>query len=84
MPGDAHAALARKANELLHSDLVIIGLASAEELLKRAWFYIPRMLQDDAKVLRCIGNQFQWQWISIQQDEIQALAREAARTKSAA
>lgn len=46
VPGDVFSALARSANSLAGSDLVIIGSAADAGALAKAWFYLPRMLHD--------------------------------------
>ena len=51
IPGDPFAALARMANSLLGTDLVIISADQAGPSLDRAWFYVPRMLHDASLVL---------------------------------
>lgn len=51
IPGDPYAALARMANSLTNTDLLIIGGDQDAESLARAWFYVPRMLHSDSQVL---------------------------------
>lgn len=52
-PGDPFSALARTANSLTGTDLLVISRSDAvdEESLARAWFYIPRMLHAGSHVL---------------------------------
>ena len=44
VPGDPFSALARIANSLGRADLVVISADQDESSLRRAWFYIPRIL----------------------------------------
>ncbi len=50
VPGDPFTALARKANDLVGSDLLVISANQRSQLLDRAWFYVPRMLHVDSLV----------------------------------
>lgn len=51
IPGDPLTALQRTANELLHTDLLIINHVLGEDNAARAWIYLPRMLHDESLVL---------------------------------
>jgi hypothetical protein len=51
LPGDPFVALARAANTLGGSQLVLISAGHEPDSLARAWFYVPRMLSKDAYVL---------------------------------
>lgn len=51
VPGDAFSALARSANSLTKTDLLIISADMVGEPLTKAWFYVPRMLHDGSQVL---------------------------------
>lgn len=51
IPGDPLSALARAANRLTKTDLVVIAADQDPEALTRAWFYVPRMLTDSSIVL---------------------------------
>ncbi len=51
VPGDPFTALARTANSLLDTDLVVIRATQLGDALDRAWFYLPRMLHDGSLVL---------------------------------
>jgi hypothetical protein len=51
LPGDPFMALARSANRLGGSQLLLISAAHDPGSLARAWFYVPRMLSNDALVL---------------------------------
>ena len=51
VPGDPFSALARTANALLDTDLVVIRADQDTAALQRAWFYLPRMLHEHSLVL---------------------------------
>ena len=51
LPGDPYSALARGANELTGTDLIVVAADQDAESLARAWFYIPRMLHPRSVVL---------------------------------
>ena len=51
IPGDPFSALARTANGLTGTQLLLISADQDEQSLERAWFYVPRMLAEDAIVL---------------------------------
>lgn len=50
LPGDPFSALARQANSLLGTELVVISADQVGASLDRAWFYVPRLLAKDASV----------------------------------
>ena len=52
LPGDPFSTLARAANSLTGSDLIIIRANQDADSLQRAWFYLPRMLHQRSVVLR--------------------------------
>ncbi len=52
VPGDPFSALARAANTLTGTDLVVIRGDQDPEALQRAWLYVPRMLHARSVVLR--------------------------------
>lgn len=51
LPGDAYGALARSANGLANTDLMVISADQDAVSLAKAWFYVPRMLHDASVVL---------------------------------
>jgi hypothetical protein len=51
VPGDPLPALARVANSLTGTDLVLISADQDEASLEAAWFYVPRMLHSGSQVL---------------------------------
>jgi hypothetical protein len=52
IPGDPFAALARMANSLSGTDLVVISADQDQDSVERALFYLPRMLHDGSVVYR--------------------------------
>ena len=52
IPGDPFSALARSANTLTGTDLIVIRGDQATEALRRSWFYVPRMLHEQSVVLQ--------------------------------
>jgi hypothetical protein len=50
VPGDPYSALARTANSLTGTDLIVIGGDQDAESLAQAWFYVPRMLHEGSRV----------------------------------
>jgi hypothetical protein len=79
IPGDVFSALARSANQLTRSDLVIISAGQDPEALAKAWFYLPRMLHDDSRVLIEEGSDENRQFRLLTRLEIEQLASQAAR-----
>mgnify|MGYP002625009669 CR=1 FL=1 len=51
IPGDPFSSLARSANSLTGTQLLLISADQDAASLDRAWFYVPRMLADGAHVL---------------------------------
>jgi hypothetical protein len=51
VPGDPLTALARVANSLTNTGLVLISADQDQESLAKAWFYVPRMLASKGVVL---------------------------------
>jgi hypothetical protein len=52
IPGDPAGALARAANSLPETDLILISGANDDAALAAAWFYFPRMMHTNSLVLR--------------------------------
>lgn len=50
VPGDPYGGLARAANDLTGSDLVVVSGGHDAESLAKAWFYVPRLLQPQSMV----------------------------------
>lgn len=55
IPGDAFGGLARSANQLQGTDLLVISAGHDEENLARAWMYVPRLLSAEGRVLMADG-----------------------------
>ena len=51
VPGDVFSGLARSANSLTKTDLLIISADADADALVKAWFYVPRMLHEGSLVL---------------------------------
>ena len=68
VPGEPYAALARFANVLSETNLLLIGKDVDEASIQHAWFYVPRMLAEGAVILReqVRGNETRWESISVQ------------------
>lgn len=52
IPGDPFSALARSANSLTGTDLIVIREDQDADSLLQSWFYVPRMLHERSVVLR--------------------------------
>jgi predicted O-methyltransferase YrrM len=82
LPGDSGCVFAKYANALGTFDLVVISGAEKTRFDSASWFYLPRMLSKDSRVLladrRASGNSFR----QIPLAEIQSLA-DAARRRAA-
>ena len=50
VPGDLPSGLARTANMLAQTDLLVIDSNHSEDDLKQAWFYVPRMIHQNTMV----------------------------------
>lgn len=81
VPGDPYAALSRAANQISQVDLVVISADQPEPSLAKAWYFLPRMLRDTARLFRvepAVGKQPQT-IREMTQGELAALARPARR-----
>lgn len=84
VPGPAYRGLARVANELLGTDLLLIAADLDEQALAPAWFYVPRMLHADSLVLReTRGEDGTPSYRPVSRAEIAGLARPAERRRAA-
>lgn len=81
IPGDPFSALARSANTLTGTDLIIIRGDQDPEALQRSWFYVPRMLHQRSVVLResHSANAVQFETVSHASIEQWAFANTASR-----
>lgn len=78
-PGDPFTALRQLSNALTGTDLLIISATVDDQSLRRAWFYMPRMLTEHSVVARehaAEGDENHWQRIT--HGEIADLARLSA------
>ena len=50
VPGDPFMALARTANNLMDTDLIVIAADQDPEAMLRAWSFIPRMIHENSLV----------------------------------
>jgi len=66
IPGDPFSALARSANTLTGTDMIVIRGDQDPEALLRAWYYVPRMLHEQSVVLQETnsGKASRWECIS--------------------
>jgi predicted O-methyltransferase YrrM len=79
VPGDPFSALARTANELTGTDLVVIGADQDSASLREAWFYLPRMLHDQSLVLIEQADQSGFEVLNSQQVSQRATATAKGR-----
>lgn len=82
VPGDPHTALARVANELGATDLLVVSANADSEALARAWVFVPRMLKPDSLVFveeRSPAPKHRWRRLT--GGEIETLARQASRLR---
>jgi len=76
-PGDPCTALARVANGLIASDLIVISADHDEADLVHAWFYLPRMLHPQTVVFweYFVRQSRETRFVHITHDEIAARVR---------
>lgn len=84
IPGDPLSALARSANSLQSTDLLVISADQDTQSLTNAWFYVPRMLHDRSLVLLEDTSGSQPKFRTITNEQIEKLATPAASTRRAA
>lgn len=84
IPGDPLSALARSANGLQSTDLLIIAADQDTQSLTNAWFYVPRMLHDDSLVLIEDVTGPQPRFRSLSPEQVEKLAVGTASTRRAA
>ena len=84
IPGDPLSALARTANGLQSTDLVVIAADQDTQSLTNAWFYVPRMLHDKSLVLieDNFGQRPRFRQLSCA--EVEQLAKGSASSRRAA
>ncbi|MDH3719777.1 MAG: hypothetical protein OES79_16775 [Planctomycetota bacterium] len=85
LPGAAFDTLARSANSLLNTDLIVISADVDQQSLDRAWFYMPRMLHPKSVVYReqptAEDGQPTYRQFSVA--DIEALARSVGQQRAA-
>jgi hypothetical protein len=70
LPGDPGITLARHANDLLGTDLLLISAVVDPASLDAAWYYVPRMLHPKSVILmeeRIEGGETCWRRLSLSQ-----------------
>jgi hypothetical protein len=80
-PGDPFSALARIANSLRGTDLLVIAADQDPEAMARAWSYVPRMLHRDSVVLReeSGSGMRRTRFVQVRLAEVERLAQAALR-----
>lgn len=84
VPGDPYSALARSANGLQQTDLLVISADQDQQSLDSAWFYVPRMLHNQSVVLIEGISSGQPQFRSLSVEQIDKLAANGASVRRAA
>ncbi len=81
VPGDPYAALARTANALTGTDLLVISAQADRDSLAQAWRFVPRMIHAQTLILmQDSGNAGgQAAWRRVQQEEVLRWAADANR-----
>ena len=80
IPGDPANSLARAANTLTNTDLIVISSGQDLESLERAWFYFPRMLHANSLILR----EFEGGYQEVSSGEVERLAGHSSKQRRAA
>lgn len=83
VPGDPFAALARMANTIGPTDLIVISADQTGESLARAWFYLPRLMHETSQVLQETLVNGQLQLLPISMLEIHRLAGTGQKRRAA-
>jgi hypothetical protein len=78
VPGDPTSGLARRANALMRTDLLLISAEAGD--LGTGWFYVPRMLRDGSQVFVEEAGEKGSHWRELTRLEIEQ--RAAAASKS--
>jgi hypothetical protein len=80
VPGDPHAALARVANSLAGTDLLIVDARQDRESLERAWNWVPRMVTPQTLVfVEQPSGKAGSDWRCVPVAEVQQLALQAGK-----
>jgi len=82
VPGDPHEALDRSANHIGPVDLLVVSAKIDADAMRRAWFYVPRLLHEASVVFREVASRgdHSAEMHALGGDEVAALA-EAARPR---
>lgn len=83
-PGDPYSALARVANSLTGTRLLVIAADQDAAALERAWFYVPRMLTSDALVFVELRTAKGAVYQRLSHDEVSAKSQATQRNRRAA
>ncbi len=73
VPGDPYTALARVANELTGTDLLVIASDQDAKQLRRAWSLLPRMLHSTSQIFLERTTKKQPSFQPLSQDELTVL-----------
>lgn len=79
VPGEPFSALARSANALAGTDLVLIAGDIDQEAMQRAWTYLPRMLHEGSRVVVADASESGDRYRLLSREEITAAAGSHAR-----
>lgn len=81
VPGDPYTALARVANNLGQTDLLLIAADQDPESLSHAWAFVPRMLHPQSFVFQELETPRGPAFARVTADEVERRAREHHRSK---
>jgi hypothetical protein len=84
IPGDPLSALARAANRLMGTDLLVISADQDRDALAQAWFYVPRMLSSHSIVLLEESDGEATSFRTVPRQEIESLAATGQAARRAA
>ncbi len=84
IPGDPFTALARTANSLTNTDLLVIAADQDPQQMARAWVLVPRMLRDSSLVVMERTTKRQACFELLTPSEIEALSGASRRQARAA
>lgn len=84
IPGDVLSALARAANQLQNTDLLLINTPDLTEGLEHAWKFVPRMLSPHALVMQALPDGDLYKWQPRDRAEIEAQVHAATVSRKAA
>jgi hypothetical protein len=81
-PGDPYLALARTANSLAGTDLLVVGADQDPEAMARAWSFVPRMIHDRSLIFReeAVRGGRQTRFVRLDVRDVQQLADAAMRS----